>query len=66
MRTLYAFMEGLKGLQLVKKRLQHRCFPVKFTKFLIPLFNVLIIAEIQLGLMDVIVLSTSLVQGVMY
>ena len=31
---LKVFLKGLRACNFIKKRLQHRCFPVKFAKFL--------------------------------
>ena len=38
--SLFNKLAGLKGCNLIKKRLEHRCFPVKFTNFLrTPILN---------------------------
>ena len=33
-RSLFSNVAGLRACNFVKKRLEHRCFPVKFAKFL--------------------------------
>ena len=38
--SLFNKLAGLKGCNLIKKRLEHKCFPVKFTNFLrTPILN---------------------------
>ena len=32
--SLFSKVAGLKACEFIKRRLQHRCFPMKFTKFL--------------------------------
>ena len=34
LESLFKKVPGLKAYNFIKKRLQHRCFPVKFAKFL--------------------------------
>ena len=34
LKSLFNKVEGLKACNFIKKKLQHRCFPVKFTNFL--------------------------------
>ena len=38
--SLFTKAAGLKACNSIEKRLQHRCFPVKFAKFLIKAFFV--------------------------
>ena len=40
LETLFNKAAGLQGCNFIKKKFQHRCFPVKFVKFLIIAFSI--------------------------